>query len=97
MVVLDPPRLATSPFGKVDVVADYQSLIKPALLCVKDGGKILATNNVAGVAADDWLQDLMRCADKAGRPICGVEWLKPETDFPSPDGNAPLKMVVLGL
>jgi len=97
IVVLDPPRLAKSPFGKVDVVADYQSLIKPAILCASEGGRILATNNVASVQAEEWLASMKRCAEKAGRPIQSVEWLIPEADFPSPDGKPPLKMAVLGL
>ena len=32
LVVLDPPRWAKSPFGAVDVVRDYASLFKPAVL-----------------------------------------------------------------
>ena len=97
IVVLDPPRLAKSPFGKVDVVGDYQSLLKPALLCAKEGGVVLATNNVANIDPDDWLGAVTRCAAKAGRPIRDVHWLMPEADFPSPDGKPPLKMVVLSL
>ena len=97
LVVLDPPRLAKSPFGKVDVVGDYQSMLKPALLCAKVGGQLLATNNVASVDEDQWLNEVSRCAAKAGRPVRDVHWLRPEADFPSPDGKPPLKMVVLSL
>ena len=95
LVVLDPPRLAKSPFGKVDVVGDYQSMLKPALLCTKEGGQALVTNNVASVDAEKWLDDVTRCATKAGRPVKAVQWLTPEVDFPSPDEKPPLKMVVL--
>lgn len=97
IVVLDPPRLAKSPFGKVDVVGDYQSLLKPALLCAKEGGKVLATNNVANIDPEEWLGAVTRCAEKAGRPIQEVQWLIPEADFPTPDDKPPLKMVVLSL
>ncbi|PKN41950.1 MAG: SAM-dependent methyltransferase, partial [Deltaproteobacteria bacterium HGW-Deltaproteobacteria-20] len=34
-------------------------------------------------------------ATKAGRPIRKMEWIEPESDFPSPDGNPPLKMALL--
>jgi len=47
------------------------------------------------VALDDWLEILQRCAIKAGRPIQRVEVIKPEEDFPSPDGKPPLKIAWL--
>ena len=93
-VVLDPPRWAVGPFGAVDVVRDYASLFKPALLATAPGGRILATNNVASVALDEWMHGLVRCANKAGRPLRDVHVLRPDEDFPSPDRRFPLKMVV---
>ncbi len=93
-IVLDPPTWARSPFGAVDPVRDYAGLFKPCLLALAPGGKILATNHVAGVDRDDWLEQLRRCAEKAGRPLSGLEVLLPEADFPSPDGRPPLKMAI---
>ena len=94
IVVLDPPRISKSPFGKVDLVGDYPSLFKPALLCTKPSGWILATNNVASVRADDWHDQLRRCAKKAH--VIMEDWipLHPEEDFPSPDQQWPLKMML---
>lgn len=92
LVVLDPPRLSKGKFGTVDLVQDYASLFKPAVLCASEGGVVVATNNVASVERDVWLQQLQRCAAKAGRPLASVELLIPEADFPSPDGNPPLKI-----
>jgi len=92
-VVLDPPRWAKSPFGAVDLVRDYQSLFKPALLLTKPGGVLVCTNNVASIDLDEWRGDLERCAEKAGRPALAVEVLTPEADFPSPDGRHPLKIL----
>ena len=92
IVVLDPPRRARSPFGTVDTVNDYQSLFKPALLCTKPGGKMLVTNNVASVEQEAWVDSLLRCATKAGRPIADLEMIPPDEDFPSIDGKHPLKM-----
>jgi len=65
LVVLDPPRWAKGKFGAVDVVRDYASLFKPALLATAPGGTVLATNHVPEVACDDWLAALERCAAKA--------------------------------
>ena len=94
IVVLDPPRISKSPFGKVDLVGDYPSLFKPALMCTKPGGWILATNNVASVDAKDWHDQIRRCAQKAGVFIDAWIPLKPEEDFPSPDQKWPLKMML---
>jgi len=97
LVVLDPPRWAKSPFGAVDLVRDYPSLFKPALLCAQVGGELLVTNHVARVHLDDWLDVLRRCATKAGRPIRELEVVPPDEDFPSPDGRHPLKMAWIRL
>ena len=94
LVVLDPPRLSKSPFGTVDVVRDYASLWKPALLALAPGGAILATNHVPGIAAVDWHEALRRCATKAGRPLRDLQPIAVDPDFPSFDGEPPLKMVL---
>jgi 23S rRNA (cytosine1962-C5)-methyltransferase len=97
LVFLDPPRYAKSPFGVVDLVNDYPSVFKPALLCVADGGSLIACNNVAEVNRDEWADLLQRSASKAGRPIRDLEWIMPDADFPSHDGSAPLKTALLKL
>ncbi len=94
-VVLDPPAWARGPFGAIDVEGDYASLFKPAVLIAKPrGGRILATNHVASVDLETWIDQLRRCANKAGRPLRSVEILPPEEDFPSFDGKPPLKIAV---
>jgi 23S rRNA (cytosine1962-C5)-methyltransferase len=97
LVFLDPPRWAKSAFGNVDLIRDYQSLFKPSLLATKDGGVLICCNNVAQVDRDEWLESLERCAIKAGRPLKSIEILLPDTDFPSPDGNQPLKIAICQL
>lgn len=94
LVVLDPPRFAKSPFGTIDVVADYGSLAKPALLALADGGALLATNHVPTVDAASWHAALRRTAEKAGRPLRSLEPLPVDEDFPSFDGAPPLKVVL---
>ncbi len=97
LVFLDPPRYAKSPFGVVDLVNDYSSVFKPAWLCVAEGGAMIACNNVAEVGRDVWIDQLQRSAAKAGRPVREFEWILPEADFPSHDGQPPLKTVLLRL
>ncbi len=94
LVVLDPPRWARSPFGAVDVARDYPSLFKPAVLATAPGGRVLATNHLAGVTVEAWLDVLTRCARKAGRPVREIQLLDVGADFPSFDGRAPLKLAV---
>lgn len=95
LVFLDPPRFAKSAFGTVDLVNDYQSLFKPALLTTKPEGIIICCNNVAKVDKEVWFHSLVRCVEKQGRTVSDVEWLDCHQDFPSFDGNHPLKIVAL--
>lgn len=95
VVFLDPPRHAKSPFGVVDLVNDYSAVFKPALLATSEGGTLICTNNVAEVQRDAWLDLLERSARKTGRPIREMEWIAPEADFPSLDGQPPLKIALL--
>ncbi|MBL8755372.1 MAG: class I SAM-dependent methyltransferase [Planctomycetes bacterium] len=97
LVVLDPPRHAKSPFGTIDVVGDYPSLFKPALMTLAEGGAVLATNHVPTVAADAWHDVLRRCAAKAGRPLRELVPIPVDADFPSFDGQPPLKMALARL
>jgi len=94
LIVLDPPRLARSRFGTVDVVRDYPSLWKPCLLALAPGGAVLATNHVPEVAESDWHQVLRKSAEKAGRPLRSLEPIAVDDDFPSFDGRPPLKVVL---
>lgn len=94
LVVLDPPRWAKSAFGAVDVVRDYPSLFKPAVLALAPGGAVLATNHVPDVPLETFQATVTRCAEKAGRPLVSVDVIVPEADFPSPDGRPPLKMLL---
>jgi len=95
LVFLDPPRYAKSPFGVVDIINDYAALMKLALLCTAEGGTLICCNNAAQISRDVWADQLVRCAKKAGRTIHDMEWITPEADFPSPDGQPPLKIALL--
>lgn len=95
LVFLDPPRYAKSAFGVVDLINDYPALFKPALMATAPGGTLVCCNNVAQVDRDAWADQLVRSARKIGREVREVEWITPEEDFPSSDGNPPLKTVLL--
>ena len=95
LVFVDPPRLAKSPFGVVDLVNDYPSVFKPALLATAEGGSMICCNNVASVSREAWLDQLQRSARKAGRAVREAEWIAPEPDFPSYDAKPPLKILLL--
>lgn len=95
LVILDPPKWATSPFGAIDLVRDYPSLLKPTLLATKPGGTLICTNNVAAVSFEEWKRIVMRTAEKVERPIRRLERILPDPDFPSPDAAPPLKILVL--
>jgi len=94
LVFLDPPAWAKGPLSAVDVVGDYQSMFKPAVLAAKPGGRVIATNHVAAVDYAAWTETLQRCAAKAGRPIRSIEPVPVDPDFPSFDGKPPLKVAI---
>ena len=95
LVFVDPPRYAKSPFGVVDIVNDYAALMKLALQCTTEGGTLICCNNAAEISREVWADQLGRCATKIGRKIREVEWIMPEDDFPSHDGQPPLKIALL--
>ncbi len=97
LVVLDPPAWSKSAFGTVDLLRDYQSLLKPALLATADDGVLVCCNNLAKVDLETWREEVLRCAAKAGRPVRDCQVLPPATDFPSTDGKPPLKVLRLQL
>ncbi len=97
LVVLDPPRWAKTPFGAIDVVRDYPSLIKPALACVAPLGRLLITNHVPSVSMEEFESIVRRTAEKSSRALTVLESLVPDADFPTPDGRHPLKILVASL
>ncbi|WP_417707002.1 class I SAM-dependent rRNA methyltransferase [Pseudomonas sp.] len=97
LVFLDPPAWAKSAFGTVDLLRDYQSLLKPALLATAEGGTLVCSNNLAKVEMNDWRAQVLRCAEKLGRPVQDCQVIVPAPDFPSQDAKPPLKTLILHL
>lgn len=94
LVLLDPPRWAKTPFGAIDVERDYPSLLRPAIRCVAPEGVLAATSHVPTMTRDALEHAVRRSAEKEERTITKLEWLVPESDFPSPDENPPLKIAL---
>nr|BFE94102.1 hypothetical protein GCM10020185_46380 [Pseudomonas brassicacearum subsp. brassicacearum] len=84
LVLLDPPAWAKSAFGTVDLLRDYQSLLKPALLTTADNGVLICCNNLAKVPMDDWREQVLRCAEKGRTPGTRVERADARQRFPLP-------------
>ena len=97
LVLLDPPAWAKSAFGTVDLLRDYQSLLKPALQATAEDGVLICCNNLAKVTLEDWREQVLRCASKLGRPVRDCQSMAPAQDFPSFDNRAPLKTLILQL
>jgi 23S rRNA (cytosine1962-C5)-methyltransferase len=98
IVVLDPPTFAKGSGGVVDIVGDYNSLLKPALLALEEGGVVLATHHHASVTMEQWKANCVRCAEKCGRPLAAEpEVVEPDVDTPVRPGTEGhlLKMLVL--
>lgn len=97
LVLLDPPRWAKTPFGAIDVERDYPSLLRPAIRCVAPGGRLVATCHVPSMSRDTLEQIVRRSVEKELRGLTQLELLAPEADFPSPDGQPPLKVAIATL
>ena len=97
LVVLDPPTFARGRFGTVDIVRDYPTIFKPALLATRPGGSMLATNHSARVSWPRFQEILERAAAKAGRPTRTIERVMPDEDIPSFDDDPPLKIAWIEL
>ena len=95
VIVLDPPQRSRGFFGSVDIKNDYSGLFRPCLEMLAAGGRIFATNNLAEVTLEQFLETLERSSRKAGRPWSSHQVHLPEEDFPTHDGRPPLKMVEL--
>ncbi|WP_268797991.1 class I SAM-dependent rRNA methyltransferase [Pseudomonas huanghezhanensis] len=95
LVLLDPPAWAKSAFGTVDLLRDYQSLLKPAILTTAEDGVLICCNNLAKVGLEEWRDQVLRCATKIGRPVRDCQVLTPGADFPSLDLQPPLKTLIL--
>lgn len=94
-IILDPPTVAKSYYGKVDIAGDYPSLLKPSLACLKDGGTLIASNHAADVCWEEWQRTILRTAEKAGFELEDVQALPLEEDFPNSGSEPLLKLAII--
>jgi 23S rRNA (cytosine1962-C5)-methyltransferase len=96
LVVADPPVFAKGKFAAVDLVRDPETVFGPAWEVVAPGGLMLAANNSARVSRAEFEERLRRLLEKrsASGACESMEWLSPDPDFPSFDGEPPLKVAL---
>jgi 23S rRNA (cytosine1962-C5)-methyltransferase len=93
VVVVDPPVWSKGRFAAVDMVRDPETVLAPAWEVVSAGGLMLASNNSAQVSREQFRSRLERLLEKRGG-CASLEWILPDADFPSFDGEPPLKVAL---
>ncbi len=96
IVLADPPPLARGRFATVDMRRDPETVIVPAWRAVAPGGHLIVTNNAPDITLQEFAARLRRALQKAplGHRCLRLEWLRPDSDFPSFDGHPPLKVAI---
>ncbi len=94
VVVADPPAFSKGKFAAVDLVRDPETVFGPAWEAVSPGGLLVAANNSARVSRPEFEERLRKLFARRseGGACAGLEWLTPDADFPSFDGEPPLKV-----
>lgn len=93
VVVADPPAWSKGKFAAVDMVRDPETVLGPSWDAVAPGGILLAANNSARISRSELEGKLLRLFEKRGG-LVGLEWIDPDPDFPSFDGEPPLKVAL---
>lgn len=96
LVVADPPAFSKGKFAAVDLVRDPETIFGPAWDVVAPGGILVAANNSARVPRSEFEQRLLRLFEKRQENggCASLEWVEPDADFPSFDGEPPLKVAL---
>lgn len=93
VVVVDPPAFSKGKFATVDLVKDPETVFGPAWDAVAPGGLLVAANNSARVKREEFESRLRRLVEKrSGEKELEIQWVAPDIDFPSFDGEPPLKV-----
>lgn len=94
LVVADPPVLSKGKFAAVDLVRDPETVFGPAWEVVAPGGLLIAANNSAKVTRLEFEERLTKMfAKRSHTGACrSLHWISPDQDFPSFDGQYPLKV-----
>lgn len=94
VVVADPPAFSKGKFASVDLVRDPETVFGPAWEAVAPGGLLVAANNSSKVTKAEFEERLVKLfARRSEGGACrSLQWVSPESDFPSFDGEPPLKV-----
>lgn len=92
VVVVDPPAFSKGKFAAVDLVHDPETVFGPAWEAVAPGGVLVAANNSAKVSRNEFEERLVKLFAKRGGDCREMDWVGPDQDFPSFDGEHPLKV-----
>lgn len=97
IVVLDPPTFSRSrERGDFQAERDYGRLVGAALPVLESEGVLLASTNAARFTPEDFLRQVHRAIDDAGREVSREHYVPQPIDFPvSRDEQAYLKTVWL--
>lgn len=96
IVLSDPPSFSKGKFANVDLNRDPETVYRPAWACVKPGGVMVATNNSAKTDLSEFQGRLesMLAKQDSDQSACEVLSLIPDSDFPTFDNQAPLKVLI---
>ncbi len=93
VVVVDPPAFSKGKFATVDLINDPETVFGPAWEAVAPGGWLVAANNSAQVKRGEFESRLRRMIEKrSGHHEVEMHSVVPDPDFPSFDGEPPLKV-----
>lgn len=94
VVVADPPALSKGKFAAVDLVRDPETVFGPAWQVVAPGGLLIAANNSSKVTRAEFGERLTKMFAKRvqGGACHNLRFVTPDEDFPSFDGEHPLKV-----
>lgn len=82
VVIVDPPRLASSREGKDSALRMYYSLNTEALKAIRPGGIFVSCNCSGRVSLEDWLHLLSSVASRSHRSLQILEVRGPSMDHP---------------
>jgi 23S rRNA (cytosine1962-C5)-methyltransferase len=95
VIVLDPPSFSTTRGARLQVMRDYEALVRSCLAVLAPHGVLLACVNHHG-ASQVWLRKQVQAAARSlGREIARIDDLPTQVDFPAAMGREPTSKSVL--
>ena len=87
-IIVIPSRFAKGSYGAMDLIRNYQNILKPCLYIIKLRVIFyLCTNHVVNMNINDWARAVQACCIKNERTIESIDIIRPDADFPSFDNQ----------